>query len=97
VDLARLQVLSAARVRRLNFPLAKGRKAALCSAMNDTRRSFLKTSTLAASAFETAPRHVLGGQGQTPPSEKLQVAGEGVGGMGQNNVRARRYRDGWTL
>ena len=35
-----------------------------------------------------APRHVLGGQGQTPPSEKLHVAGVGVGGMGQNNVRA---------
>jgi predicted dehydrogenase len=56
--------------------------------MNDTRRSFLKTSTLAASAFVIAPRHVLGGQGQTPPSEKLHVAGVGVGGMGQNNIRA---------
>src|ERR1019366_3974498 len=56
--------------------------------MNDTRRSFLRTSTLAASAFVIAPRHVLGGQGQIAPSERLHVAGIGVGGMGENNVRA---------
>jgi predicted dehydrogenase len=28
------------------------------------------------------PRHVLGGPGQTPPSEKLNLAGVGVGGQG---------------
>jgi predicted dehydrogenase len=28
------------------------------------------------------------GQGQTPPSEKLNIAGIGVGGMGRNNVKA---------
>jgi predicted dehydrogenase len=28
------------------------------------------------------PRHVLGGAGQTPPSEKLNIAGVGVGGQG---------------
>src|ERR1700690_4184130 len=56
--------------------------------MNHNRRSFLKTSTLMASAFSIVPRYVLGGPGQKPPSEKLNVAGIGVGGMGQNNVRA---------
>jgi predicted dehydrogenase len=31
------------------------------------------------------PRHVLGA-GETPPSEKLNIAGIGVGGMGANNL-----------
>jgi predicted dehydrogenase len=56
--------------------------------MNNTRRSFLRTTALAASAFVIAPRHLLGGPGQTPPSEKLHIAGVGIGGMGQNNLRA---------
>jgi predicted dehydrogenase len=56
--------------------------------MNHNRRSFLKTTTLMASAFSIVPRYVLGGPGQKPPSEKLNVAGIGVGGMGQNNVKA---------
>jgi len=48
----------------------------------------LRTTAIAASSFVIVPRHVLGGPGQTPPSEKLHIAGIGVGGMGQNNVRA---------
>lgn len=36
----------------------------------------------AAVAFTIVPRHVLGGAGNTPPSEKLNVACIGVGGMG---------------
>jgi predicted dehydrogenase len=52
------------------------------------RRDFLKTSTLMASALSIVPRHVLGGPGQKPPSEKLNIAGIGVGGMGKNNVQA---------
>src|SRR5215471_4536177 len=56
--------------------------------MKDTRRQFLKTGALAASAFSLVPRYVLGGPGQKPPSEKLNLAGVGVGGMGQNNLKA---------
>lgn len=56
--------------------------------MYHTRRDFLKTSTLVAAAISIVPRHVLGGPGQKPPSEKLNVAGIGVGGMGANNVKA---------
>ena len=52
-----------------------------------TRRRFLKTTALATSAFSIVPRHVLGGPGQTPPSEKLNIAGIGVGGMGGNNLK----------
>jgi len=42
----------------------------------------------AAAAFTIVPRHVLGGPGQTPPSEKLNIAGIGVGGMGSGDVRS---------
>ncbi len=51
-----------------------------------SRRDFLKGAT-AVSAFTIVPRHVLGGPGFTSPSDTLNIAGVGVGGMGQNNVR----------
>jgi len=56
--------------------------------MKETRRQFLKTTTLAASAVTIMPRHVLGGAGRKAPSENLNIAGVGVGGMGKNNLRA---------
>ena len=49
------------------------------------RRQFLAAAA-AFSAATLAPRHVLGA-GQTPPSEKLNIAGIGVGGMGANNLQ----------
>lgn len=55
--------------------------------MNTTRRQFLHTTTLAASAFTIVPRAVLGGPGQKSPNEKLNVAGIGVGGMGRSNLK----------
>ncbi len=48
------------------------------------RRQFLAT-TAAVSAFTLVPRHVLGA-GQTPPGEKLNIAGIGIGGMGAANL-----------
>jgi predicted dehydrogenase len=45
------------------------------------RRAFLRTTTAALLGFQVVPRHVLG-QGQTPPSNKLNIAGVGVGGQG---------------
>ncbi|HCX76914.1 MAG TPA: oxidoreductase, partial [Algoriphagus sp.] len=36
--------------------------------------------------FYIVPRHVLGGPGFVAPSDKLRVAGIGVGGMGYNDV-----------
>lgn len=50
-----------------------------------SRRTFLKTATAASAAMTLIPRHVLG-QGQTPPSEKLNIAGIGLGGMGTGDV-----------
>ncbi len=47
------------------------------------RRKFMKlTSASGISTFIIVPRHVLGGAGFTPPSDKLNIAGIGVGGRG---------------
>ena len=51
------------------------------------RRAFLKGSALTAAAFTIVPRHVLGGVGFTAPSDKLNLAGVGVGGMGKENLK----------
>ena len=52
-----------------------------------SRRKFLATGTGAASVFSIVPGYVVGANGQTPPSEKLNIAGIGFGGMGQGNIR----------
>ena len=51
-----------------------------------SRRTLLAAATSAA-AFSIVPRHVLG-QGQTPPSEKITLAGVGVGGQGAGDLEA---------
>src|SRR5688500_14474052 len=50
-----------------------------------TRRNFLKNTSIAAAGFMIVPRHVLG-RGYVAPSDKLNVAGIGVGGMGFNDI-----------
>ncbi|MBN2455080.1 MAG: Gfo/Idh/MocA family oxidoreductase [Sedimentisphaerales bacterium] len=50
-----------------------------------SRRDFLGGAT-AAAAFTIIPRHVLGGPGYTPPSEKLNIAGIGLGGQGSRDI-----------
>ncbi len=52
-----------------------------------TRRAFAKRAAVATAAFQVVPGHVLGLNGQTPPSDKVNVAGIGVGGMGRNNIK----------
>ena len=52
-----------------------------------SRRDFIG-SVAAAAAFTIVPRHVLGGAGHTPPSEKLNIAAVGAGGMGRSNIKA---------
>jgi len=52
-----------------------------------TRRGLMSTAAGVA-AFTIVPRHVLGGAGQTPPSEKLNIAGVGIGGQGGADLRA---------
>jgi len=50
-----------------------------------SRRDLLGAAS-AATAFTIVPRHVLGGSGNTPPSEKLNLACIGVGGKGEMDV-----------
>jgi hypothetical protein len=50
-----------------------------------SRRKFVAT-TAAAGIFQIVPRHVLGGPGHTPPSEKVNIAGIGLGWMGERNM-----------
>ncbi len=52
---------------------------------NLDRRDFLKKSTAAAIAFTIVPRHVLGRQGYTAPSDQLTKGIIGVGGMGRGH------------
>lgn len=50
------------------------------------RRRFLQAAGGSAFAFHVVPRHVLG-RGMTPPSEKLNIAGIGIGGQGGGVLR----------
>jgi len=50
-----------------------------------SRRDFMGAAA-AATAFTIVPRHVLGGAGNTAPSEKLNIAGIGVGGRGAGDI-----------
>lgn len=52
-----------------------------------TRRDFVKTAAAAGVGFTIVPRHVLG-RGFQAPSDVLNIATVGVGGMGSNNTAA---------
>ena len=52
-----------------------------------TRRAFLGAASGGiALNFTIVPRHVLGGAGQLPPSERVNMAGIGAGGMGGGDI-----------
>jgi hypothetical protein len=50
------------------------------------RRKFIGGSMAAAATVSIVPRHVLGGVGFKAPSDTLNIAGVGVGGMGKGNL-----------
>lgn len=55
---------------------------------NITRRSFLQKGTAAAAALTIVPSSILGkSHGYTAPTDKLNIAGVGVGGMGNGNLQ----------
>jgi len=58
-----------------------------------SRRGFIKGSAVAAAGFMIVPRHVLGGNGFLAPSDKLLIAGVGVGGKGRSDI-ANFYKSG---
>ena len=55
--------------------------------INKSRREFLKKSSVAFLGVSILPSHVIAGLGHTAPSDKLNVAGIGVGGMGRWNLK----------
>ncbi|RAI98730.1 hypothetical protein LX64_04715 [Chitinophaga skermanii] len=56
------------------------------NAGDQSRRNFLKNGALAAAGFMIVPRHVLGGRGYVAPSDRLLIAGIGVGGKGESDI-----------
>ena len=53
--------------------------------LKDTRRSFIKNTAITAAGFFIVPRHVLG-RGFVAPSDKLNIAGIGIGGKGEGDL-----------
>ncbi len=54
--------------------------------VGSSRRAFLASAAGTALTFTIVPRHVLGGAGYLAPSERVDVAGIGVGGMGGGDI-----------
>jgi predicted dehydrogenase len=53
-----------------------------------TRREFAKKAAITGAGFVIVPRAVLGGRGYQAPSDVLNIATVGIGGMGGNNTQA---------
>ena len=53
---------------------------------NISRREFIGSAVATTAAFTIVPSHVLGGPGKKAPSEKLNIAGIGVGGRGAGDL-----------
>ena len=51
-----------------------------------TRRQFVGSGLAGLATVAIVPRHVVAGGSDKPPSEKLNIAGVGVGGMGSHNL-----------
>lgn len=52
-----------------------------------SRRRFIKTSAATAGLLYIVPSHAVSGLGHVAPSDKLNIAGIGVGGKGEVNLR----------
>ena len=48
-----------------------------------TRRGFIGTTTSAAAGLFIVPSNTIAGLGHKAPSDKLNIAGIGIGGMGK--------------
>jgi len=51
------------------------------------RRKFIGTMATATAGFTILPSSVIGGMGKIMPSDKLNIAGVGIGGVGATNVK----------
>jgi len=52
-----------------------------------SRRNFIGTTAAAFAGISVIPSHAVAGLGHTPPSDKLNIAGIGIGGKGSVNLR----------
>jgi predicted dehydrogenase len=59
---------------------------------SSSRRNFMKAAAVTGAGFMIVPRHVLG-KGFLAPSDRLVVAGVGVGGKGESDL-AKFYKSG---
>ncbi len=53
----------------------------------DSRRNFIKTAGLVSAGFTILPANVVSGLGYKSPSDKLNIAGIGIGGKGHVNLK----------
>ena len=51
------------------------------------RRDFLKNAGLTGVSLTILPSYAVSGLGHTAPSDKLNIAGIGIGGKGKVNLR----------
>ncbi|UCG56573.1 MAG: Gfo/Idh/MocA family oxidoreductase, partial [Phycisphaerales bacterium] len=66
---------------------AEGEAGSLTNREHMSRRALIRRGAAAAAAFTVVPRHVLGGPRHVAPSETVQIAGVGVGGVGHGQIR----------
>src|SRR5690606_19796789 len=52
----------------------------------NSRRNFIKSTAIGTFGRMIIPRHVMGGPGYLAPSDKLVIAGIGVGGKGESDI-----------
>jgi predicted dehydrogenase len=52
-----------------------------------SRRGFIGTTSAAATGLLIVPSHTISGLGHKAPSDKLNIAGIGIGGMGKGNLQ----------
>jgi predicted dehydrogenase len=79
-----------------HFPLVKfpvrctlGKTSNVMKSQNGfTRRNFLRTTAAVTTGVMVVPRHVIAASNSTPPSEKLNIAAIGIGGMGAGDIDA---------
>ncbi|MGB6897619.1 MAG: twin-arginine translocation signal domain-containing protein, partial [Candidatus Acidiferrum sp.] len=78
-DLKRLNITGKGNEIRSGEALADGK---VSPKSGVSRREFLGKTAAAAAGFSIVPRHVLGGAGYVPPSDKVNIAFIGVGAQG---------------
>ncbi|MBL7153743.1 MAG: Gfo/Idh/MocA family oxidoreductase [Phycisphaerae bacterium] len=62
-----------------------------------SRRGFIRSTGSVLAGLTIVPRYVLGGPGRIPPSETIQVAGIGVGGVGHGQITSISQQKGTRI